>query len=184
MEKFIESLQILRQEEVKLITPFLHTVHLKKNEYWIKEGKVASQIAFIHTGVMRSHYNHDGEEMTSCITFEGDIMCAFSSFISQRPTDENIQALTDTTLQVVSRTDLLYLYDKYPNWGKLGRQVAENMYVEMEQRIVAFQKYSAKERYEQLLQKDNRYIRHIPLQHLASFLGISRETLSRIRSIK
>jgi CRP-like cAMP-binding protein len=155
---------------------------ITKNDFLIRQGQVCNEIVFIKSGILRSFYiTSEGEEITNCITFENELMSAYSSFISQFPTDENIQSLTSAQLQVISRTDLLNLYKKSIRWQEVGRILAEMQYVELEKRIVSFQKQNAKQRYEELLKNHPNYIQYIPLNNLASFLGITIRHLSRLR---
>jgi CRP-like cAMP-binding protein len=108
-------------------------------------------------------------------------MSAFSSFITQKPTEENIQAVVDSELLILKRSDMEMLYENSSAWQKVGRFLTEMQYVEMEQRTVSFQKHSAKQRYETLIEHHSHYIKFIPLQYLASYLGITPRHLSRLR---
>jgi len=98
-------------------------------------------------------------------------MSAFSSFITQKPTEENIQAIMDTELLILKRSDMDMLYEKSSAWQKVGK----------EQRIVSFQKHTAKQRYETLIEQHSNYLKYIPLQFLATYLGITPRHLSRLR---
>ncbi|MNL58771.1 hypothetical protein D3C87_1824370 [compost metagenome] len=108
-------------------------------------------------------------------------MSAFSSFISHKPTEENIQAIADTELLVLNKSDLLFLYENSSAWQNVGRFLTELQYVDLEKRIVSFQKDTAKQRYEKLLSNHSKYIKFIPLKYLASYLGITPRHLSRLR---
>jgi CRP-like cAMP-binding protein len=110
----------------------LYEKTITKNDFLIRQGQVCNEIVFIKSGILRSFYiTSEGEEITNCITFENELMSAYSSFISQFPTDENIQSLTSAQLQVISRTDLLNLYKKSIRWQEVGRILAEMQYVEL-----------------------------------------------------
>lgn len=182
MIKFFRSLQLLSDTELQLLDGLSIMKSLRKGEFLIQEGKVCDEIGFIKSGILRSFYiNSEGDEITNCITFENEFMSAFSSFITQQPTDENIQALSDTELLSLNRNELDFLYANSPAWQKVGRILTELQYVELEKRMVSFQKQTAKQRYEILLKNHSNYIRYIPLQYLASFLGITPRHLSRLR---
>lgn len=182
MKEFLRTLAILLEEELNEIDCFLSERTISKNDFLIREGQISNEIVFIKSGILRSYFiNSENEEITNCITFENELMSAYSSFITQTPTDEYIQALTDTQLQVINRTDLLNLYKKSIRWQKVGRVLAEMQYIELEKRIVSFQKQKAKQRYEELLKDHPNYIQFIPVKDLASFLGISTRHLSRLR---
>ncbi len=182
MKEFLKTLSILSEEELEQIDALVYDKTITKNDYLIQEGEICNEIVFIKSGILRSFYLTDeGEEITNCITFENELMSAYSSFITQSPTDENIQALVDTQLQIINKTELVNLYKKSNNWQKVGRELAEMQYVMLEKRIVSFQKKNAKQRYESLLKDHPHYIQYIPLNNLASFLGITTRHLSRLR---
>jgi len=182
MKNFLKSLHILSEIELKQIDSLIYDKTIKKNEYLIQQGKICNEIVFIKSGILRSFYlTNEGKEITNCITFENELMSAYSSFITQSPTDENIHALTDTQLQIINKSDLLNLYQDSINWQKTGRILAEMQYVILEKRILSFQKKNAKQRYEELLRNHPNYIQYIPLNNLASFLGITTRHLSRLR---
>ena len=108
-------------------------------------------------------------------------MTAYSSLITGLPSPENIQALMPTELWVLQKRDLGTLAHQSINWVLLQKHLAEQQYVELEKRIFSYQKEKASERYQDLLLAQPHYLQHIPLQYLASYLGITRRHLSRIR---
>lgn len=182
MKALFKTLGILSATELDMLDDILTERSLKKGEYLIEENTVCDEIVFIKSGALRSFYiNNEGDEITNCITFENELMSAFSSFVTKKSTDENIQALFDTKLEVLHREDLERLYFQNINWQKVGRILAETQYVQLEKRVASFQKFSGKERYEELFSLQPKYIKLIPLQYLASFLGITPRHLSRIR---
>ena len=182
MKKYFSSLNILSSEELNRMDPFLTVRDIKKGDFLIQANHICKEIVFIKSGVLRSYFtDNDGVETINCITFEGEMMAAFSSFIKQTPTDENIQAIMDTKVEALQKTDLEHLYQTSAEWQKLGRILTEMQYLKLEERIISFQKDDATKRY-QLLEKNNsEYIKHIPLHYIASYLGISTRHLTRIR---
>ena len=94
MIQFFKSLQLLSDNDLQKMDGLPISKTLKKGMFLIQEGKICNEIAFIKSGILRSFYiNNEGEEITNCITFENELMSAFSSFITQKPTEENIQAV-------------------------------------------------------------------------------------------
>ncbi|ABG58398.1 Crp/Fnr family transcriptional regulator [Cytophaga hutchinsonii] len=183
MIEFLKSLQILSDNELQKINAVIKTKFLKKNGFLIKEGAVCDEIAWIKTGILRSYYsNVEGKETTKCIAFENELTAAYSSFITQEPTFENIHALCDSELLVLKRTDLYALYAGSAEWQNVGRILTELHYIDLEKRTVSFQKQTGKERYEALAAEHSKYIKFIPLKHLSSFLGITPRHLSRLRN--
>ncbi|KFF08550.1 Crp/Fnr family transcriptional regulator [Flavobacterium hydatis] len=182
MKSIFQSLQILPSDELDKLDGLITKKKLKKGDFLIQESQMSKEIVLIKSGALRSFYiNNEGEEITNCITFENEFMAAFASFITQKPTEENIQALFDTELEVISHANIEHLYENSIHWQKVGRIIAEMQYINLEQRILSFQKLTGKERYETLFKNHPNYIQLIPLQYLASFLGVTPRHLSRIR---
>ncbi|WP_166923537.1 Crp/Fnr family transcriptional regulator [Flavobacterium poyangense] len=182
MKLIFQSLQILPLQELDKLDGLIVKRKLKKGDFLIRENQIAKEIVLIKSGALRSFYmNNEGEEITNCITFENEFMTAFTSLITQKPTEENIQALFDTELEVISHEQIAHLYENSIHWQKVGRVIAEMQYINLEQRILSFQKLSGKERYETLFENHPHYIKLIPLHYLASFLGVTPRHLSRIR---
>lgn len=180
--EYLKNFQILSKTELDKLFNKTCLRTIKKGDFLIREGSVCKEIAFIKSGILRSFYvNAGGIEITNCLTFENELMSAFSSFITQKPTDENIQALVDTEVEVLTKNILEELYANSIQWQKLGRLLAEMQFVQLEQRSVSFQKHSAQLRYENLLKNRSHYLKYIPLQYLATYLGITPRHLSRLR---
>lgn len=182
LKKYLESFQILTEEEICLFESLVLPKQLKKDEYYIQEGKVSQNVSFVHSGLLRSfYYNSNGEDVTYCFTFSNSFITAYSSFLTQTSTAENIQALTDIELFSISRDQILQLEKSSVNWLLLFKSIAEQEYVKMEKRIFLLQKETAEKRYDDLLKNKAKYLQHIPLNYLASYLGVSQRHLSRIR---
>lgn len=131
---------------------------------------------------MRSFYvSAKGEEITYCITFPNNLMTAYSSFITGQSTTENIQAITSVELLIIPKNQIDKLSLQNPNWVKFLKIIAEQQYIELEKKVFQLQKYSASQRYAALIKNQPEYIQNIPLQYLASYLGITQIHLSRIR---
>lgn len=184
MKSVFESIQILSQQELDQLDGLITTKILKKGEFLLKENQVCNEIVFIEKGILRSYFfNHQGDEITNCFAFESEFMASFSSFITQDVAEENIQALIDTEIQVINRKGLEQLYKSSANWQEIGRKITEMEYVNLQKRMVSFQKLSGKQRYQELCLNHQNYIQLIPQQYLASYLGITPRHLSRIRKV-
>lgn len=182
MKSIFQSFQILSQEELNLLDGIITFRKLKKGDFLLLENQVCNEIVFIKKGILRSYFfNHNSDEITNCFAFENEFMASFSSFITQDMAQENIQAITDTEVQVISRENLELLYNSSSHWQEIGRKVAEMEYVNLQKRMVSFQKLTGKERYDELIKYHQKYIQLIPLHYLASYLGITPRHLSRIR---
>jgi CRP-like cAMP-binding protein len=182
MKYFFKSFGFLTEDELNFIDSLATKRIIKKGEYVTKEGERANEIALIKSGILRLFYtNAAGEEITGCLAFDNEILSAYSSLITQLPSEENIQAVCDTEVALLSKENLDVLYNSGVSWQKVGRLIAEMHYVELTKKIMSFQKDSPKERYDQLIKQQPQYIQAIPQHQLASFLGISPRHLSRIR---
>ena len=182
MQNLLRSYQLFSEAEIESLGPVLRSRRLEKGDYLIKAGKICTEIAFVQSGLLRSYYTKDdGDEITYCFTFENTLMTAYSSLITGLPSSENIQALVPTELWVLQKRDLDALAQRSINWILLQKHLAEQQYVELEKRIFSYQKEKASERYRDLLLAQPHYLQQIPLQYLASYLGITRRHLSRIR---
>lgn len=182
MKSVFQSINILPQNELDQVDDLISFRKLKKGEILLKENQVCNEIYFIKKGILRSYFfNHQGDEITNCFAFESEFMASFSSFITQKPAEENIQALVDTELQIISRENLEKLYKFGKHWQEIGRKLTEMEYVTLQKRMISFQKLSGAQRYEELYQNHQKYLQLIPLQYLASYLGVTPRHLSRIR---
>ena len=157
-------------------------ISLAKNEYLLNEGQVCRQLYFLEKGALRGFYNMDGKEITHWFGFEKDFVTSFHSFITKEPAVENIQLLEGTILWAISKEKLTALFNQYHEIERLVRIVYEKYYIRLEERFVNAQFKTATERYENLLQQTPHILERVPLGCIASYLGISQETLSRIRS--
>ncbi len=172
-------------EDAKLaLTTHLRRIDLPRGEYLLREGTVCRNMYFLEAGCLRGFYVLDGKEVTRWFASENDFVTSFHSFITRTPSLESLQTLEDSVLWSISHEALYTLYDKYPDIERLGRIACEKYYIRLEERYVNAQFRSATERYLQLLEQNPLFIQRIPLGYIASFLGISQETLSRIRSKK
>lgn len=144
--------------------------------------KVCNWMAYVNKGILRNfYYSSKDEEVTYCLTFPNQVTSAFSSFMTQKTTFENIHALSDIELLVINRNAYYKLMDSSENWLKFSRFVAEQTYIEMENRLLALQMESAQKRYKDLINYNPDYLQQIPLKYLASYLGITQRHLSRLR---
>lgn len=178
----LKSSNILTDSEINQGIQYFEPKAFKKEETLIRSGNICNWMAFVNAGILRNHYiSSKAEEVTYCLTFPNRLISAFSSFITQKETFENIHALTDVELLVIQRKDYYDLMNSSENWLKFSRHASEHAYIEMENRLLALQMESAKKRYEDLMKFNPNYIQEIPLKYLASYLGITQRHLSRLR---
>jgi CRP-like cAMP-binding protein len=172
----------LGKTALKNLGTALKKVELAKGELLATEGKVCQYVYFLEKGCLRGYYNLDGKEVTYWFAFENNFVTSFFSFITRKAGIENIQVLEDCTLWAISYEDLQKLYGKHSDIERLGRIMHERYYVMLEERFVSNHFKEAKERYDNLMTNAPHILQRVPLGHVASYLGITQETLSRIRN--
>lgn len=161
---------------------FFTVQYLQKGDFFVKQGKVCRHIAFIVKGTLRNFYiNAKAEETTSCFCTENGFTTAYKSFISQQPSMLSIQAIEETTLLIIDHDNLQKLYNSNPIWLTIGRSVVEQEYIVMEKYASVLNNETAKEKYLRLLEEQPSVIQKASVEDIASYLGITRRTLSRIR---
>nr|WP_294905399.1 Crp/Fnr family transcriptional regulator [uncultured Lacibacter sp.] len=157
-------------------------VVLAKNQHLLTEGKICRHLYFLEKGALRGYYTLDGKEITHWFGFEHDFVTSFHSFTTQEPAVENLQLLEGSILWSISKDTLTELFNRFHDIERLVRIAYEKYYIRLEERYVNAQFKTAAERYYQLLEDAPHIPERVPLGHIASYLGISQETLSRIRS--
>jgi len=172
-------------EEIKLaIEAISHTEQLSKGHTLLQEGKIAPRLCFIINGSARTFYYHDGKDITSWIYREGQLVTSWGSYYSRRPAHENVELVEDSTVCSILFEDLQKLYLRYPKMQEFGRRIAEEQIVFLDYFYKGFFFITAKEKYDLLLSTFPDVTQRVNLGHIASYLGISQETLSRIRKKK
>jgi len=181
MREYITSKK-LNEEDWLTLAPSITTRTLHNKDFLLVQGDVAKEIYWIKKGMLRSfYYNEKNEEITYCITFENSLMTALSSFISGLPTPENIQAIGPVELLVIHKDSVDKHCKNSLKWTTFFKQLIEEQFMVLENKLFNIQKYSAKKRYEKLIEEQPQYVQQIPVQYLASYLNITPRHLSRIR---
>lgn len=179
---FFRSFNLFSESEIEEFLQLFELRKVNKNDYFIHEGERCREVAFIKSGIFRSFYlSDDGKDMTYCFRFPNTLMAAYSSFISGSLSKENMQAINDAELLVLKKESMDAIVQDNLNWTKFLKIIAEQEYLELENRFFQLQRDSASQRYAALLENYPDYIQKIPLQYLASYLGITQRHLSRIR---
>ncbi len=181
-KNFIRKITPISDTEFDETIIFFQEQTLKKGDYFVKQGKICRQIAFINKGFLRTFYlNNKAEETTSCFCKENTLTTSYKSFILQQPSALSIQALEHTELLVIDYENLQELYYTSAVWQNIGRVVAEREYMVMEQYASVLNNETAKEKYLRLLKEHPAILQKATVEDIASYLGITRRTLSRIR---
>jgi CRP-like cAMP-binding protein len=153
-----------------------------KGEAIINCFERCDRIFFIDKGLVRGYYYDDGKEITHWFAQEQEFATSFYAFITSKPASEHVQALEETEVIEIPYNVLQHLYKTFPETERLGRIITENYYIKLEERFLSLQFKTAKERYQKLLNSKPSLIQRVSLGQIASYLGITQETLSRIRA--
>lgn len=162
----------------------LYTVRkLEYGDYLIKQGTMASEFAFVFSGVLREYYLTDqGNEYIKSFNFPGDFTGSYFDLLTEQPSTCNIRAITDCELAVAKFSEFRKLFSQDIAWERLGRIFAENLFLKKARREYELLALSAEERYDLLLGSRPDIEDLVPQYHIASYLGITPVSLSRIRA--
>ncbi|NRT10602.1 Crp/Fnr family transcriptional regulator [Flavobacterium sp. 14A] len=177
-----KNIKITAQDLEKVLSCF-QSVSVRKNEILLEEGKVSQYNYFVKKGCLRIFYiNNEGKDRTRYIAFENQFVTALVSFITKEPAQETIQAVEDSELLAISHDDFRKLMVSVPAWKDFYNLYLEKAYVNNSKRMLSFSTLDATERYSQLFQVNPDIVKRLPNKIVASYINISQETLSRIKS--
>lgn len=159
------------------------TEHIKKKEMFVERGKVCRRLGIIESGVLRSYLEKDGDEFIKDFYFPGSIVVSYGSFLTGEPCIGNIQALEDTRLITISRSACDRLLEESAEWYKFGKYISDCLLIRKCRRETSFLMDDAYERYKLLLKTYPKIERHVSQHHIAAYLGIKPESLSRLKSL-
>lgn len=155
-----------------------------KGHMLLEQGQICRYLYILDKGFARGFYSQGGKDISLWFAFEGDMLASLYSCVTQKPSYTNIEMLEDSVISGLSYAQLNELYRNYPEFNLIGRLITEQYFIELEERTLSLQFQSASDRYQRLIERYPQLLQRAPLGHIASFLGISQETLSRIRAKK
>src|SRR5690606_29876554 len=179
--KYIRSLTSFSDESWKLLQPALTQKEFKKNEFLLKEGQVCNSLFYINKGYCKSYYEIDGAVKNTGFFFENEITTNVKSFGSGQKSEFNIVACEPLTTIIFDKKELFTISKQVIEVETLGRNCIRLFASKQEEFANSFKLYSAQERLEYIETEYPEMIQRVSLSQLASFLGVARETLSRIR---
>lgn len=172
----------LTTQQIELIASKTEKRTLKTGEYFSEAGRTANHVGFIISGIFRvCYYDKDGEEITRYFIDENNFLVDLNSFSYQIPSSEYIQAVTDVEMVVFSRSALTELANTIVGWDKITNQITTKALLDKVSRISPMVAEDATTRYLKFLEQFPQMALRIPLSYLASYLGITPQSLSRIR---
>lgn len=179
---FLQSTGLVSEAAAKEIADQFENKTISKNQFQLEEGKLCDEYLFLEKGFMRA-FAHDteGNEVTTNFCSDGQIVFEVSSFFNRTKSKENIQALTDCEGWYITYEQLNSLFHALPEFREFGRSILVKGFTALKTRMLSTITETAEERYIQLLRTNPDIFQHAPLKNIASYLGITDTSLSRIR---
>lgn len=179
---YVETMFPLRKETKEYISRHTHLIKVSKGKFLLKQGEVCTSYYYIHKGVLRSFLKFGDREITIWINPENEITTSIRSMNGSKPANENIQAIEDCELVVIPFEIMESIYEKFPETNIFGRKLLQEYYAASEERVYICRIPDARSRYQHFIDSRPELVNRIPLKYIASYLGITLETLSRLRS--
>ena len=181
LRKFIDNISPMNDSDWNFLSSKLQEVKLKKNTTLLQIGKVENYLYFISKGVIRLYIPRVESDLTFGFLFENEFVTGYDSFLSRIPSEYQIETLTESVLWRISKKDLEEVYEKTNNGNIIGRKMAENIFLIKSKREISFLNKTAEERYLDLFIDRPKLLQQIQLKHIASYIGVTPQALSRIR---
>jgi len=181
LENYIQTFFGAEKDELAKIASFFTCTVLKKNEFFLRKGRRSTRLGFLQSGFIREYVPVEDREITKWISTQGYFIVDLSSFIFQHPARWNLQALSDCELYTIELKDYRNLGTIVPRWAELEKLFISRCFAILEDRIISHLSMTAEQRYQQLFSFNKELFNQVPLQYLASMLGMTPETFSRIR---
>lgn len=173
----------LSDSEAEIIVSTLKHKSYKSNTILLSSGETCKHIYFVLKGCVRTYYiSSKGDERTRRISFEGQLNTVFTSFVAQTPSSELMETLEDSEILVMGYHDFYSLVDQIPAWETFYRKNLEEAFIYQNIKIKSLMTLSASQRYQMVLTETPHYLQRLSNRILSTYLNISQETLSRLKS--
>jgi CRP-like cAMP-binding protein len=182
--QYFSKYNLLSKEAENKIAEISNIVNIRKNKDLQPIGHTCKTIYFVEKGVARIYYFKNEIDITESLFFENSIIARVESLFTGKPSRKAIQILEDAEIIAINASQLFKLYDAFPEIERLFRKIFEAAYVDTVNRIEGIQFHTAEERYKALISEAPNVLQRVPLKYVASFLGITQVSLSRIRGMK
>ena len=180
LSKYLQSKVRISQQDLDDILDCFQQYHVPAHRHLSKRGQILDKYYFVESGGLRFYTKQDRLENTAWFAFENDFFTDLLSYQRDTPSQFYIQAMEETTLYGIKKIEMEKLFDRFPIWERLVRKVWEDAFIRVVNGVLNFQTMNAKERYLNLMQHTD-LLEKVPLKYLASFLGITDTSLSRLR---
>ncbi len=180
IKRFIRDYVHLSEEDLDFVVSKFKTRYINKNDFVLREGETCKDLIFVKSGCLRLFYIHQGIEVSVWFALQNSSAIEIYSFISETPTNNYLQAIEDSEILYLPKTELDKLYISHPIMQEMMRKFWEDVILNLLERFTALQRDSAEQRYLDLMNKPELLLT-IPQKYLASFIGVTPTSLSRIK---
>ena len=182
LKAYISGVYPMADQRLDVVANCFKYKEVSKHEFLLEEAKYCKLYYFLEEGFARAYtFNTDGEEVTIAFYSSNQIVCELYSFFKLVPAKESIQTLTDCKVWYLTYDEVQHAFHTYPFFREFGRSILVNAYAGLKLRMLAVLQQTAEKRYAELLENTPEIFRHAPLKYIASYLGITDTSLSRIR---
>lgn len=181
LEQNIQNYFGVSEKELALISSFFKEETLEKGDFFLKKGQYVQKLSFVKSGILRIYVETNDKEVTQWISTKGYFVTDLSSFVFEQPARFYIQALTPVELFSINKENYNQLSNVVQKWHFLEKLFIARCFTILEDRILAHLSMSSEERYVAFFEQNSALFNQVPLQYIASMLGMTPETLSRIR---
>lgn len=181
LQTYINTYFNIGIDDLHEVEKLFQVSQLSKDEFITKENTRCDSLSFIISGFVRVYKYENGKEVTQWISSPGDFITDLSSIVFNTNSRWNIQAITDCQFYTISKADYNKLNKLVPTWVQLEKQFIAKCFLMLEDRVFSFLSLSSEERYNMLYESKKELFNQVPLNYIASMLGMTPETLSRIR---
>lgn len=182
LEQYLRTYMNVDQEDMDTLLSYFHITEMNKGDHFVKAGRVCDKLSFQKSGLIRSYAMHGDKEVTQWISSKGFIITDLGGLIMDKPSFFNVYALTHCELYTISKKDYLNLANVIPAWPRLERILITKCFGFLETRLFAQLSMTAEEQYKYLMSLNPDLFTQVPLKYLASMMGMTAESLSRIRN--
>jgi CRP/FNR family transcriptional regulator, anaerobic regulatory protein len=169
------------EEELQTVLSYFYEEKIIKNDFFIESNKKCDKLSIIKSGILRIYTLVDGKEITQWIATENYFITDVSSFFFENPNRWTIQALTEVELLTIKKVDYQKLCKEFPKWNEIEKKFIAKCFTTLEDRVFSHLSMSAQNRYTFYFNQNKELFNQVPLQYIASVLGMTAETFSRIR---
>lgn len=177
----LSGLHPLNPELIRFLSEKAEYRRIRKGKMLVRSGEICHHVYFIIQGVLRGFIQDEDKEITTWISIDHEVVSSISGFIDQAPSLENIQVIEAAELLVLSHADLEFLYHTYPEFNIVGRKLLERYYQHAEARAYIARIPGAEKKYQHFVRNYPHLTNRVPIKYIASFLGVTLETMSRVR---